>query len=121
MAIFEEQTGVSTTERAAGRPRMVSFVLPVYNEESSLEELHKQISAVMNGLSDDYELVFTAPANVSERLQQLAAHCGVGLTRIGRVIDGDAQPNAVMVRDTKGQCVEVGDGGYQHFHRRGPR
>jgi thiamine-monophosphate kinase len=66
---------------------------------------------------DDYELVFTAPANVSERLQQVAAHCGVDLTRIGRVVGGDAQPNAVMVRDAKGQCVEVDDGGYQHFRR----
>ena len=70
---------------------------------------------------DDYELVFTAPANVSGRLQQLAARCGVGLTRIGRVIDSDAQPNAVTVLDANGRCVEVGDGGYRHFRRRDPR
>lgn len=70
---------------------------------------------------DDYELVFTAPTSVSERLQQLAVQSGVELTRIGRVVDVDAQPNAVTVRDTKGRYVEVGDGGYRHFRKRDPR
>lgn len=64
---------------------------------------------------DDYELVFTAPNRVAGQLQELAAQCGVGLTRIGRVVGGDAQPGAVTVRDTNGQSVEVGDGGYRHF------
>lgn len=64
---------------------------------------------------DDYELVFTAPAKVSEQLRQVAANSGVGLTRIGRVVEGNAQPNAVTVRDDKGRSVEIGHGGYQHF------
>ncbi len=66
---------------------------------------------------DDYELVFTAPANVSEQLRRVAANSDVGLTRIGRVIGENAQPNAVTVRDEKGRSVEVGDGGFQHFRR----
>jgi len=70
---------------------------------------------------DDYELVFTAPNSVSERLQALATECGVGLTRIGRVIDADAQPGTVVVRDANGRRVEVGDGGYRHFRGRDPR
>ena len=78
-----------------------------------------RISLITGG--DDYELVFTAPPNVSERLQQVAVQCGVGLTRIGRIVGGAAQPNAVTVRDTNGRCVEVGDGGYRHFGRRDPR
>lgn len=70
---------------------------------------------------DDYELVFTAPGNVSEQLQALAAQCGVGLTRIGRVIAQDAQPDAVIVRDANGKQLEAGDGGYKHFRRRSTR
>jgi thiamine-monophosphate kinase len=70
---------------------------------------------------DDYELVFAAPPGVSGQLQELAAQCGVPLTRIGRVASGDAQPGAVTVRDTDGRCVEIGDGGYRHFRRRDPR
>ena len=70
---------------------------------------------------DDYELVFTAPANVSGRLQELAAQCGVGLTRIGRITGAGAQPNAVLVQDTNGRSVEVGDGGFRHFRRGNPR
>ena len=78
-----------------------------------------RISLLTGG--DDYELVFTAPTNVSERLQELAAQCDVGLTRIGRMIDGGAQSKAVTVLDTNGRRIEVGDGGYRHFRRRDPR
>ncbi|MFT5180641.1 MAG: thiamine-monophosphate kinase [Alphaproteobacteria bacterium] len=70
---------------------------------------------------DDYELIFTAPTDLSGRLQELAVRCGVGLTRIGRVIGRGEQPSAVLVQDSNGRQVEVGDGGYRHFHRRGPR
>lgn len=78
-----------------------------------------RISLLTGG--DDYELVFTAPTSVSERLRELAAQCGVELTRIGRVIGAGVQPITVTVRDTNGRCVEVGDGGYRHFRRRDSR
>jgi glycosyltransferase involved in cell wall biosynthesis len=60
MAISDEQTrtGASTDTKAGGKPRLVSFVLPVYNEESTLKELHARINDVMAGLVDDHELVF---------------------------------------------------------------
>ena len=38
--------------------RLISFVLPVYDEEGTLEELHDRISAVMKTLPDDHEMVF---------------------------------------------------------------
>ncbi len=66
---------------------------------------------------DDYELVFTAPADVSEQIERLAAQHAVRLTKIGRITDRDRQPHAVTVRDTNGRTVEVGDGGYRHFRR----
>ena len=78
-----------------------------------------RISLLTGG--DDYELVFTAPAAVSERLQTLAAQCGVCITRIGRMIDQGVLPYAVTVQDSKGRQVDTGDGGYRHFHKLGPR
>lgn len=50
-----KESGVSQSDRAA---RLVSFVLPVYNEQPSLRALYEQISRVMDALPDDFELVF---------------------------------------------------------------
>ena len=69
-------TGHGTADGAAGKPRLVSFVLPVYDEEGSLEELHTQIKRVMDSLPDDYEMVFVDDGStdrsqeVLERLHQ---------------------------------------------------
>ena len=41
-----------------GERRLISFVLPVYDEEANLEELHAKITDVMRGRDDDYEMVF---------------------------------------------------------------
>ncbi len=49
--------GSSTGELTRG-PRLISFVLPVYDEEATLKELHAQISRVMGPLPDDHELIF---------------------------------------------------------------
>ncbi len=37
---------------------MISVVLPAYNEESNIEPAIREISAVMEGCNEDYELVF---------------------------------------------------------------
>jgi glycosyltransferase involved in cell wall biosynthesis len=60
MAISDEQTPTRhpTAGPPAVKPRLISFVLPVYNEESTLEWLHEQISRVMASLPDDHEVVF---------------------------------------------------------------
>ena len=38
--------------------KKVSFVVPVYNEESNLKEFHKRMTAVMAALTYDYEIIF---------------------------------------------------------------
>ncbi len=50
-------TGSTAGEVQRG-PRLISFVLPVYEEEATLKELHAQISKVMDGLPDDHEMIF---------------------------------------------------------------
>jgi glycosyltransferase involved in cell wall biosynthesis len=73
MATFDEQTRTTTTGRSAGEPRLVSFVLPVYNEESTLDELRKLIAGVMDELPDDYELVFVDDGSTDRSLEVLCA------------------------------------------------
>jgi len=41
-----------------GGPRLVSFVLPVLDEQATLEELYEKIVEVMATVPDDYELLF---------------------------------------------------------------
>jgi glycosyltransferase involved in cell wall biosynthesis len=37
---------------------MISVVIPLYNEEESLAELHRQLVSVLGGLSGGYEIIF---------------------------------------------------------------
>ncbi|MBO9542051.1 glycosyltransferase family 2 protein [bacterium] len=37
---------------------LISIVVPIYNEEAIILELHRRLTAVMQGMPDDYELVF---------------------------------------------------------------
>ena len=36
----------------------VSFVIPVFNEENSIEELHDKITTQMNPLTENYDIIF---------------------------------------------------------------
>ncbi|MGX5730528.1 thiamine-phosphate kinase [Pseudoxanthomonas beigongshangi] len=60
---------------------------------------------------DDYELCFTASPDHREALAMLAAELGVPLTRIGRIIDGDA----VRALDETGRAWHPERAGYTHF------
>lgn len=63
-----EQTGDNTQADAR---RVISFVLPVYNEEGNLPELYEKITAAVTGLSDDYELLFVDDGSTDGSLQTL--------------------------------------------------
>jgi thiamine-monophosphate kinase len=106
---------ICSASRVSAEVELAQVPLSAAAQRLVTDDQRLRVSLLSGG--DDYELVFTAPATVSEQLQQVAANSGVGLTRIGRVIGGETQPNAVFVRDEMGQSVEVGDGGYQHFRR----
>jgi thiamine-monophosphate kinase len=60
---------------------------------------------------DDYELVFTAPAERRAAVLQAAAAAGVAANRIGRIDDRDG----LRLVDAAGRAVAPPGGGFDHF------
>jgi thiamine-monophosphate kinase len=60
---------------------------------------------------DDYELAFTAPANLRMEIGALAGKVGIGLTRIGAIESGAG----VVVLDGAGQAIALAETGFDHF------
>jgi thiamine-monophosphate kinase len=60
---------------------------------------------------DDYELCFTVPAQHVATVQASLGRLGCGVTRIGRIVEGDR----VRVRDAAGQWLEPEHRGWDHF------
>jgi thiamine-monophosphate kinase len=60
---------------------------------------------------DDYELLFTAPAEAEPRIAELAAVLGLPITAIGRIEAGAG----VRLVDAAGREVAVETPGYRHF------
>ena len=60
---------------------------------------------------DDYELLFTAPAEAEPALARIAAELDLPLTRLGEI---RAEPG-LDVLDGSGRPLSLGSGGYRHF------
>ena len=60
---------------------------------------------------DDYELLFTAPAQAEPALARIAAELDLPLTRLGEI---RAEPG-LHVLDEGGRPIALGSGGYRHF------
>lgn len=61
---------------------------------------------------DDYELLFTAPPALADRVQAAARAAGVAATRIGRIEAG----RGLRLVDREGRAVEHRFGSFDHFH-----
>ncbi len=66
--------------------------------------------AILAG-GDDYELCFTAVPERADEIEALSTTLDVALTRIGRIVEG----NAVAVFDAAGRPLPVKDPGFDHF------
>lgn len=60
---------------------------------------------------DDYELCFTAAADLRDSIEQIGREAGTPVARIGRIEPGDG----VRAFDALGSQWEAGRAGYQHF------
>lgn len=60
---------------------------------------------------DDYELLFTAPPQAHEALQELACKTSVNITNIGSVKEG----RGIKIIDKNGNDIYLSRNGYNHF------
>jgi thiamine-monophosphate kinase len=94
--------GVGAEIEAALLPRS-SALLDLYDETSAL---HFALSG-----GDDYELCFTVPAQRLAEVQSDLSRLGCGVTKIGRIVDGDS----VRVRGTDNAWLATDHRGWEHF------
>jgi len=64
------------------------------------------------GAGDDYELCFTAPPELRQKIEAIAKEEGLPVTRIGEIVAGDSP----VFTDAGGNPREFPEHGYQHFH-----
>ena len=72
----------------------------------------RYLSLALEG-GEDYELLFTAPMDVINRVAQDVA---IPITVIGDIREGDPH---VVVTDEQGRTIQVSSGGWDHFGREG--
>jgi thiamine-monophosphate kinase len=69
------------------------------------------LPARLAAAGDDYELLFTAPPDASDRIRNLSAELQLPITPIGTIESGDG----VRLLDPEGKTVPVAAAGYRHF------
>ena len=84
--------------------------IPCSADLAPLRDQAPVMRAVLAG-GDDYELCFTAVPERAGAIEALAATLDIALTRIGRIVEG----NALTVFDAAGRPLAVKDKGFDHF------
>ncbi|CCG07537.1 thiamine-phosphate kinase [Pararhodospirillum photometricum] len=91
--------------------RIEAPVLPVSEGAATLIADDPALFVEVLAGGDDYELLFTAPADQRDAVAAGAAACGTLVTRIGRVEAGEA---AVVVVDAQGEPLALERTGWAH-------
>lgn len=52
---------------------LISVILPCFNEESNIDEIHTRLNAVVHSRGEDYELIFVDDGSTDKSLDKLAA------------------------------------------------
>ena len=73
-----------------------------------------QLRAAMGG-GDDYELVFTAPADKRGLIEQASISALTPVTRIGRIVEKKASGEPLAIRDASGHPLCLPVRGFDHF------
>ncbi|MEQ8745623.1 thiamine-phosphate kinase [Pyruvatibacter sp.] len=83
---------------------------------SSAQRLVKSDPALrlsLLGAGDDYEIVFSAPADAAEAIAAASGASDTPVTRIGHILAGEA--GRVDVVDSAGSVIDVPRAGFRHF------
>jgi len=85
--------------------------IPLSEEVSELVAANPDLWQSVLGGGDDYQILFSAPANAGSKIKSIADKTDVRVTRIGEIITA---PD-VSVRGPAGEPIIVGQAGYSHF------
>ncbi len=77
----------------------VSFVIPVFNEENSLEELHDKITTQMKPLTENYDIIFVDDGSSDNSFDIL-----------NKIIIKDHHTKAIKLRRNFGKSVALDEG-----------
>ena len=86
-------------------------LLPLSPAALVVAEGDPAIRARLAAGGDDYELLFTAPANAEKPLADLSCRLGIPITNIGRIEPGAG----VRIADADGRVITLDHTGYRHF------
>jgi len=103
--------------RAARDPnRLVSVVVPLLNEEATLEELYRQLASALEPLTDEWEVVFVDDGSTDDSYRELvrlhAAHLNVRVVRLRRNF-GKAAALSAGIEVARGDVVVTMDADLQ--------
>ena len=98
-----EASGVAATVMAAA--------LPLSPAALAVEAGEPDLRARCATTGDDYELLFTAPADADAAIFAASREAGVVVTMIGAVTAGAG----VRLLDAEGRAIAIGRAGYRHF------
>jgi glycosyltransferase involved in cell wall biosynthesis len=96
---------------------VLSVVVPVYNEERSLAEFHRRLSASLAEISCSYEIIYSNDGSQDNTLQILqglrAGDAAIGIINLSRNFGKEAAMTA-GIDNTVGDAVIVMDADLQH-------
>ncbi|HEX4185490.1 MAG TPA: thiamine-phosphate kinase [Stellaceae bacterium] len=85
--------------------------LPLSSAAKVITDEEPGVRIAMAAGGDDYELLFTAPADSTKTIDDLSWVLDLPITRIGRIEPGEG----VRLVDAEGRTIPVGQSGYRHF------
>lgn len=77
----------------------VSFVIPVFNEEKSLEELYAMIVAKMKSITDKYDIIFVDDGSKDDSFEKLK-----------KLSFQDGRVKVIKLRKNFGKSIAIGEG-----------
>lgn len=96
----------------SGLKEKISIVIPVYNEESSVAELYREITEVFQKLRYDYEIIFIDDGSTDKTLNELKKLASVKIISFARNF-GKSQALQAGFDEAEGDYIVTLDGDLQ--------
>lgn len=92
---------------------LYSIVIPVYNEEKNIKELHRRLISVMNSFAEPYEIIFIDDGSTDNTYQNLASLSPLKIIKFRKNFGQTAALDA-GIKQAKGQFIITMDGDLQN-------